>query len=912
MVRWLHRTQRISPRHSCRRHGQSAAALKRWVSPPIVRVRYYRWFLLLWISLGEPGIDPAKAGVPLQIELSPMVAQLLDDPVTTPTQRREMAVFHGQWDRVDDPTLAEQAAIAMQRYDLNHPSLHDPTTPAIWRARAALERGESRLAVEWLQGDASAEAAVVKAQAYEQLGQWRQAVDCLQPWRDRLHEDTIDEADQLTAAAQALLMLAQLEGRPTRDYQLAMSLLGKAHGELDRLYWPALLVEAQWLIEKDNAKAAGDALTETLQLNPRCGPAWHHLGMLACNGYDFNAAQHCVTQLREIHPQHLLADLLESQILLTQKDVLQAFEVIHTALSRYPNQQRLLAQHVAALAVSSQPKQYETALTRFHQLYPRSPLAALTAGRYLSMARQYKQGQVVLREAIELAPHWPKPRIELGLLLMQAGHESMALEVLRQAANLDPFNRRAGNQFKLAQQLSQYDQIRTEHFVIKYQPGVDEVLARDMSQALEPIYDRVTRAFQYEPPRPTQIEILPDEQTFGVRITGLPDIWTIAACTGDVIALTPPRLGARQRGAFDWPRVIEHEFVHTVTLNMTQYHIPHWLTEACAVRQEPGERDYETCQLLAWALTEDKLFGLDQINWAFIRPQTQHDRPLAYAQASWMLEFLVERFGHKAMLDLLGLLRDRATDVAAVQQVTGWDTPRFMAQFKNWAQQQITAWGLQPQPQDARVEAFLQSLSRENESPDASVLEGLLEEYPDHPDLLKQSARIALMRGDDTAARGAILEYASVRPIDPWADHQWIKLAGRMGDTPQAVASLERLDAMEVRNSQWAVQLATLHRRMGQLDEAGHRIERALHREPYRADHRELAAAIHLQRNDPTAALRHLQAMAILEPRRAVHQIRLAALYTRMSRTQDAQAAAREALRLDPDAPVNRFLSSPK
>ena len=257
----------------------------------------------------------------------------------------------------------------------------------------------------------------------------------------------------------------------------------------------------------------------------------------------------------------------------------------------------------------------------------------------------------------------------------------------------------------------------------------------------------------------------------------------------------------------------------------------------------------------------------------------------------------------------LRALRDRASDVQAVRQVTGWDTPQFMDAFKNWARQQVVTWGLQPQPHEERVAAFLQSAQQGGDSLDRSVLNALLEAYPEHPDLLKESARLAVASGDAALAKRAILDYASVRPVDPWADQQWVKLAQQAGKMSQAVASLERLDAMEVHSGQWAVELAKFYRGTGRLDQAGRQIERALHREPYRADHRELAAAIHLQRNDPASALRHLQAAAILEPRRVIHRVRLAALYARMDRPEDAQAAAQEALKLDPDAPVGRFMS---
>ena len=74
--------------------------------------------------------------------------------------------------------------------------------------------------------------------------------------------------------------------------------------------------------------------------------------------------------------------------------------------------------------------------------------------------------------------------------------------------------------------------------------------------------------------------------------------------------IVPPRDGPGQRGTFDWSRAVGHEYVHTVTLDQTDNRVQHWFTEACAVSQEPGGREYETCQLLATALNAAKLFDL--------------------------------------------------------------------------------------------------------------------------------------------------------------------------------------------------------------------------------------------------------------------------------------------------------------
>lgn len=874
--------------------------------------------LVAGLLLGAGLTSGAPAAKELdQIELSPVVTRLLDDPVTSDAERQAMAVFHGQWARVANPTVAQRAMVALGRFELGESVLLDEGVPALVRAEGALWRGEPEQAVQWLVDDPSLQAAVVAARAYRDLGAVREAVGVLEPWRERLQSQELTGAASLTAAGEALAMLAQLEGRPARDYGLAMSLFGKARVEADPLYWPAYLAEARLLIDKDNNPQAAQALFEALTLNPSCGEAWYLLGRMLLGAFDFDRAGVCLKKLREINEQHLLADALEARLLLTQKDAGQARAVIEAALSRYPRQRELVALLAAAEALLFDRAAVDAALGHFEQLAPRHPLAYYTVGEYLAAARQYAWGEAVLRRAIELDPNWAQPRVELGTLLMQWGKEQAALVELRHATRLDSFNRQAHNQAKLAEELVGYEQIRTEHFVIKYQAGVDGVLARDMPEELERIYGHLTAVFGYEPPNPTLIEIMPDEERFAVRITGMPDIWTIAACTGDVIAMTPPRGGAHQHGSFDWVRVIQHEFVHTVTLNQTDYRIPHWFTEGCAVSQEPVDRGYDECRLLAKSF--NRLFGLDQISWAFIRPESPLDRPLAYAQASWMVQYVTERFGHRAVVAMLERYREGATEAQAILTATGQAPDFFMAGFKAWAAKEMRSWGLGPQLGDDEIKkAFGPS-----DKPSDEVLAQWLERYPSHPGLLRMAAgravERAVRRDDELGVGGAnaveleavkqvVLRYAASRPVDPWSDEQLVRIAKRQGRVEEAIGAMQQLDRADDKTGRWAVELAGIHRDAGRLGLAADAMTRALQRQPYNASYRELAATVALQGGDFEGALRHLQAMVALEPDRAIHQVRLAAIYAKMGRREESVSAAQAAMRLDPAAPVDALL----
>ena len=861
------------------------------------------WFVLM-IGVLCPF---ARAQVLPPIQTSPLVLEVIDDPITSEDQRLAMRLFHGQWEALDQKTLTlnQTARLALLRSDLHHAALTTDGVDPLLIAQAALQRGDPAMALTQLATINSAQSALLKAQAYEQLGDIPQATQVLTPWRKQLLQAPFTDPAQLTAAAQGLVMLARLEGRPGQDYQLALDLLAKVRTELDPLYWPASLAEARILEDKDNRAQAIDALAQVLSLNPKSGQAYGLLGKMATTGFDFERASAIVERLHHIHPQHLQADLIQTRSLIWQKDTKAARAVLASALKRDPDQRALNALSVAVEAMDYHQPGVEAALARYEALSPGSPDAYFMLGQALSLARQYEQAQVALRQAIARQPNASAARIELGLLLVQAGQLEQAQRELADAARLDPFNRRAANTLAMVDQLLGYEVLQTDHFIIRYKPGIDAALAHDMPEELERIYRDITGAFGFKPTFKTQIDLMPDEKSFGVRITGMPDIWTIAAATGPAIAMTPPREGAKQRGPFDWPNVIRHEFVHVVTLTQTDNRLPHWFTEACAVNQEVTGRLYENARLLAWAVREDELFDYDELNWGFIRPTRSTDRPLAYAQSQWMLQYLTQTLGHQAVLDMLELYRQGIADRQVLQTVTGQTPQAFMADFKKWAQQQVHTWGLDVIDVEPRAAELI---TGKRQPDDDAELNHWLNVYPNHPELLKIKAQRAIDDPLRIGAQEAIEAYARVRPTDPWPHQKLVGLALEAGQLDAAISSLESLDQVEQTHGDYAFQLAKFYRDQGQLDSALRAIQRALHREPYRATYRQWAATIALQKGDLPQGLVHLQALALIEPGQAIHQTRLAAMYHRMKNVDAAHAHAIKARELDANAPVDAFL----
>jgi tetratricopeptide (TPR) repeat protein len=867
--------------------------------------------------------------VPDPPTLMPAVREAIMADWLTAEERSQLRVFHGVWDESDLNTPGRAATVALNAWDFSDPALANEATDPSIRAEALLLQGEPEAALKLLdaavaEGQPTYRAARVRAEAHEALGQFEQALDLMAgPIRNMLRE-RIENPAELTEGVRLLVIRARIAGQPARDFQTMISLLARVHQELDRLHWPARLVEAQLLADKDNEQDAITALHEVLALNPRCAEAWYELGRLALQRFAFDAAAQVADTLRRLNPGHPLATLLLTESMLIQNDPEGAREELAPLLERYPTMRPALAYHAATEALMYDESAMRGALAEYDKLAPASPQAYFIVGRHLAFNRQYGLAAEILNEAVRRQPEWPAPQLELAFLELQSGRDDEALRALRRVAELDPFNKRAANSLFLFEELAEYETIESPHFVVRYRPGSDQVLAEMMPAELERIHSVVAQRFQHEPARKTVIELMPDHRRFSVRITGMPWIHTIAACTGPVIAMEVPREGASHEhlGTFWWPNVLQHEYTHTITLSQTQNRIPHWFTEAAAVSMEMGPRTYDRCQMLADAWREDLLFDLDEINWAFVRPRRPGDRALAYAQGHWMLEYMNERFGDSAVIQLMNRYFQGAREAAAMPEVLGMPRAQFFEEFKQWAGEQVRGWGLDAQP---TLEALTDELRRENEQlakslrasvqarlnaivstltervgqpadrkaqeitardwpeivrppvePSDQKLAEWRGEYPNHPDLLEMEIRRKIDRGvDDEALRPLLVRYAELRPVDPFPHRQLARIELESDDPTRAISHLQELAIREEKSPVFVVELAKLYRRRGELDRALQSATTALHINPYHAANRELAAAIAFEAGKLDVARRHVHALTLIEPDREQHQRRL-------------------------------------
>jgi tetratricopeptide (TPR) repeat protein len=839
----------------------------------------------------------------------------------TDEERSEKRVFHGVWTEDDLDRAQQRAMAALAVGALYDESLTDGAGSGEDRAEAMVRLGFGRGALEALVGAQSARASRLRAESYEMLGEDAAALGAAAQVIALYATKQADTAGLMVEVVRAMRVRARIEGRPGGEYLSMVERLAEAQQDMDRLYWPALVEQAEILFSKDNRKEAKEAAVEVLTLNPNAARAWRVIGLVSVRSFDFATAQAVAARLDE-NLRRLTGEdeavseygaELRARAALRQKDGLGAAAELDASQAWYPGSARLGALRVAAVALEFNEQKLEEAFAGFDAAWPGSGEGLYEAGRVLSESRQYAWAARVLDRAIARRPNWAQVWIEKGLLEVQSGRDMEAITALRRARELDPFNKRANNSLLLLDELAGYERVEGEHFMVRFEAGVDAVMAREMLGPLDEMHRVVAGVFGWEPEGKTLIELMPDHQRFAVRIVGMPGVHTIAASTGPVVAMEVPKVGKLHEGVYDWIRVVRHEYTHTITLGRTNNRIPHWFTEAAAVNMELSPRDYNTWQLLAAAHDAGRLFDLSEINIAFVRPKRATDRSQAYAQGHWMYQFIVERWGEAAPLQLMDMYRDGIREDRAFESVLGLTGEAFLAAFDVWALEDLRAHGMLIEPSiremlwdDAveteagreKIGAWMRKASAwftmrmggmrvralgavDLDSPTIEQVQRWYEVRPEHPDVLALLAEGTIGRTPTTLSEAdmKLLErYGRVRAVDPMPHQVLARFYMETDDPSRAIPHLEYLDAREQRSAAYAVELARLYAAGGEWDRAWAKSVRAISIAPFDGDHRELAATVAIRRGDLASAEEQLVALSDLEPDREQHKKRIEAL----------------------------------
>jgi tetratricopeptide (TPR) repeat protein len=282
----------------------------------------------------------------------------------------------------------------------------------------------------------------------------------------------------------------------------------------------------------------------------------------------------------------------------------------------------------------------------------------------------------------------PVTRELTGRLRFFAGDYAGAVESLQDSGSLY-----AGLAAATLAETRNDEQRESAHFVLRYPPGKDEILAPYALETLEAARERIGRDLGFLPEERIRVEILRDPSALSrlspLTETEIAQSGTIALCKYDKLMVVSPR--ALVVG-YAWQDTLAHELTHYLITRKSQNKTPIWLHEGIAKyeeshwRGEAGEAlSPSTAALLNRRLKDGSLISFERMHPSIAMLPSQEDAALAFAEVFTTIEYLVKE-RHASLEQLLVSLSQGMGDTQAVEHAAGESFDRLTRDWKAYLQ----------------------------------------------------------------------------------------------------------------------------------------------------------------------------------------------------------------------------------
>jgi tetratricopeptide (TPR) repeat protein len=716
----------------------------------------------------------------------------------------------------DPDLLARRAEIYYLRGQL---------TEALKSADAAVAKKDDQFLARWVRGN-----------VYHDTGEFQKA-DVEFRWFVRTYTAR-DRNGTPIRDADALLLVAQAGAENARWHNLSDQfrfILNEVYGDAlkaDPDLWQAEYQAGALLLEKYNRGEANTAFDKALAINPRAAEALVGKGRAALQQLELRDAEDFADKALAINPRLPEALRLMADVHFVSGEPDAALKRLDEARAVNPHDEATLGRVAACQFVLRKQAEFDALRSSAEKQNPKPARFYFELAERLDDRRLFGDAEKFYRKAVELWPQLPGVKNSLGMLALRMGQEDDARRILSEAFQSDPFNIRVANSLRVLRHLEKYETITTEHFRLRFDPTTDKTLAHYMADELESVYASLARQFDYRPPGPILVEVFDSHEMFSGRVIGIPDLHTIGASTGRIVAMASPTAKGIRK-PFNWGRVIRHELVHIFNLAQTNFQVPHWLTEGLAVRNEGFPRPPAWSELLADRVEKDDLLDLGTINLGFMRPRSPAEWTLAYAQSELYVQYLTKTYGDHCVARLLAAYRDGQDTAAAIRSVCGVDVATVEGGYKSFLRdvagkgtakppakamtlgQLESAVEKDPESADLGARLAEQYLKRRRARDAREVVDRVLKEQPNNGLGLYVKAQLLLNAGEDEAAQKLLEEAAAVEPPEPKVLKALGKLYYDAARWDKAAALYERGRRLQPFETSWLEDLARVAKQSG-------------------------------------------------------------------------------------------------
>ena len=720
-----------------------------------------------------------------------------------------------------------------------------------------------------------------RAEVLELIGQEDRAKPIYDSFVKYYTDNDPESAFELTLIARALVHLERFQDANDM-YRSAI--------EADSEHLDAQLRAGELYTEKYQYGDAAQFLDDALKINPNSARA--HLDV-ALNkridgGDNVSAA---LGRALAINPNLVEALALKAALALEMGQFDAAATEIDKALKINPRS--LDAHSLRAAMFYLQDKEFEPEVAATLAISPRYGGVYNTLSRYATITRRTEQAAAFARRAIQIAPRLWDAHLNLGMALLRLGQMDAGREEVEKAFKGDPFNLWAKNTLDLLDTMADFRETKRGGFIIKTSAQESDVLSPYAAGLLEEAAAKLTAKYKFTPKGPIIVEIFPNHEDFAVRTLGIPGLGALGVCFGVVIVQDSP--SAREAGEFNWGSTLWHEYTHVITLQMTDYRVPRWFSEGLSVYEErrarPGWGD-DWNPMFVRSFIDGRWFKIADLDAGFQRPRSPQDVPIAYFQASQVCEFIAERFGFDAILQMLALYRDKAHTPDVLRQVLKLSEAEFDREFFAYV--------------ESKARPLHQALSTPNNVVASMSKEEVLKELTtkDTFALRIRAAELLAADGDTAAATQHYIRAIELFPFVTAQGNPYESLAKMLedkGDAAQAASVLEKLVTTDENNLEALRTVARIRSALGEKQKALDALRASFFISPFDYKLHAQAGELSVDLKDHAQALTEFQvALALQPPNIAEANYNVATAFYALGRPLEAKRSVLRALEAAP------------
>ncbi len=699
-------------------------------------------------------------------------------------------------------------------------------------------------------------------------------------------DDDISDAEELWYVAQCGAENARWHNLPKQFSFILNEIISDAL-KSEKIYWPAEQLAGTMLLEKYNRPDAIDAFDKALKINPKATDPLVGKGQAAMVKFDLKEAESFADQALKQNPNHPGALRLKADILIFAGDFPDAEKLLVQAQKVNPRDSATLGRLAGIYALTNRKPAMEV-LAKEVEAFDAKPGSFYSElASVLDERKQYTAAEGYYKKAAELRPNLASPRTGLGMLQLRLGNETEGRKLLDAAFKLDPFNVRVSNSRKVLDHLEKYETIATKHYDLRFDPKTDQVLANFLAEFLEETHEELKTQFGgYEPPGRVLIEVFNSHDMFSGRTVGLPDLHTIGACTGKVIAMASPRAKGVNK-PFNWGRVMRHELTHIFNLAQTDFQCPHWLTEGLAVRNENMSRPFLWSQILRDRMANNNLLNLDTILLGFVRPRSQEEWTLAYCQSQLYVDYLIQAHGIAAVGKMLEAYKSGTDTGTILKNTLGVEKAAFEAGYRKYLDD---------------VMKSIQATPAKSETEKAMTYDELVAAVEKMPDDLNLKARLAeghIRRNKPAEAKKLTDDVLEKQANHPLASTVRAKLLLRAGDDDGAKSTLEKALKANPNDAKLLLQVGRMHLEAKDYSAAAKLFEQGRKQAPLDGDWLGQLARLYKLTKENDKLIPVLKEWIAQDPDELEGRIDLAQLLLDANQAADAERYARDAMQID-------------